>query len=1055
MKPLKLIMSAFGSYGGTETVDFEKISHGIFLITGDTGAGKTTIFDAVSFALFGETSGQRREPSMMRSQYAPEDEETYVSLTFSERGEIYEINRSPSYTRISKRKNKNGEYTGVLVPAKAALFLPDGSEYPGNLRDVNVKLQEIIGVDQNQFSQIAMIAQGDYLKLLHASSKERKEIFSRIFNTGIFSRIQMKLKDRNHLYYGKLEDNRKLCIHELKHMEFLEDSKYLSAWQELLEFKETKTDEIKDFLNLVLEEIGEKEQILHEKQEETGNLLLETKSHISLAEEVNKLFDVLNEAQNRVILLENQKESWQQTKERLKKAGLAEKISGAAGNLSEKNREYENAFQRTELLKKDLEYIVQKLGTVKTVAEDRKKTADREIPGLQANINRLQEAMPLYARWKEEWNVNEQLKKEEREADTLLKELEAELKECKNRITLNESRKEVLENTASELAAVLQRKHELTERQQALENLQSAWKDYRKQQAETQQCQAAAAKAQKDYIQAETIYNDRYNVFLVLQAGIMADTLIEGNPCPVCGSTHHPDKASLSHDPVTQDMVEQAKTARNQAETLRSIAVEASIKALERCRHQEDFIHKEMKKWLNDDVSVAQLEERLTEEINQGNDFLAKVKEREKTSEEAQQSLIELLENMKADRKKLDELEPQIGEARNSWQDKNLKSAASQVQINQLKERLPYPEEQGATDQQKLLQKRINELQESVDSINEQYRHMTEEVKEKNGRLSSEMENLESRKLLANKAADDYKEALKAMGFETEEAYQEAKQPAQIMEQWEKDIEKYENDLLKSRTIFEEYLKQTNGREKIDLLPWKEKAEALHEQQRQLQKEESVIAGIRSKMRQAYETLNRLWKEREQLEDEYGLYHNLYRTANGKLTVSLDFQTYVQRQYFNQMIQAANRRLKEMTDGQFLLKCREFEALGKQGEVGLDLDVYSMATDKVRDVKTLSGGESFMAALAMALGMSDIIQRTAGNVSMDALFIDEGFGSLDEESRLKAVRILRELAGERRLIGIISHVTELKEQIGKKLIVKKNEKGSRIVWDLDRIPFAD
>ncbi len=203
-------------------------------------------------------------------------------------------------------------------------------------------------------------------------------------------------------------------------------------------------------------------------------------------------------------------------------------------------------------------------------------------------------------------------------------------------------------------------------------------------------------------------------------------------------------------------------------------------------------------------------------------------------------------------------------------------------------------------------------------------------------------------------------------------------------------------------------------------------------------------------MMQSYETLNRLWKEKEELEEEYRLYHDLFQTANGKLSVSLDFQTYVQRQYFNQMIQAANKRLNDMTGGQFLLKCRELDSLGKQGEVGLDLDVYSMIAGKVRDVKTLSGGESFMAALSMALGMSHIIQSTAASVSMDALFIDEGFGSLDEDSRMKAVRILKELAGERRLIGIISHVTELKEQIGKKLLVEKNEKGSKIRWDLDR-----
>ncbi|MFT4005101.1 MAG: SbcC/MukB-like Walker B domain-containing protein [Lacrimispora sp.] len=238
---------------------------------------------------------------------------------------------------------------------------------------------------------------------------------------------------------------------------------------------------------------------------------------------------------------------------------------------------------------------------------------------------------------------------------------------------------------------------------------------------------------------------------------------------------------------------------------------------------------------------------------------------------------------------------------------------------------------------------------------------------------------------------------------------------------------------------------------RIETGRWKEEAAALREEQKRLQNERARLTGLYSRASHAEENLKRQWKEREVLEEEYSLYHNLFQTANGKMagSVSLDFQTYVQRQYFSQMIQAANQRLKVMTDGQFLLQCRDLDALGKQGEVGLDLDVYTMATDRLRDIKTLSGGESFMAALAMALGMADIIQRTAGNVSMDALFIDEGFGSLDEESRLKAVRILQELAGGRRLVGIISHVTELKEQIGKKLAVKKTEKGSRIQWELE------
>ena len=239
MKPLCVTMSAFGSYAGQVTVDFERLDHGIFLITGDTGAGKTTIFDAISFALFGESSGQKREGGMLRSQYADDGQETWVTLRFQQRGDVYEVTRCPSYSRMSRRKNKNGQYGIIQVAAKASLTLPDKREYPGNVREVNQKIQEILGVDFNQFAQIAMIAQGDYLKLLCASSRERKEIFSRIFNTGIYSRIQGKLKEENNRLFGQLEDNRKLIEHELANVEALGWEE--PSWEELLSRKETGT----------------------------------------------------------------------------------------------------------------------------------------------------------------------------------------------------------------------------------------------------------------------------------------------------------------------------------------------------------------------------------------------------------------------------------------------------------------------------------------------------------------------------------------------------------------------------------------------------------------------------------------------------------------------------------------------------------------------------------------------------------------------------------------------------------------------------------------------
>jgi len=389
-----------------------------------------------------------------------------------------------------------------------------------------------------------------------------------------------------------------------------------------------------------------------------------------------------------------------------------------------------------------------------------------------------------------------------------------------------------------------------------------------------------------------------------------------------------------------------------------------------------------------------------------------------------------------------------------NWQQKQLDRAAAVAEADHVKKLLPYSEEEEAMGKLAGFKKRKEELLRAEEQADKRFQYILVKEKEEKGRLASEEENKETRRLALKQADALFQSTLAELEFLKEEDYRRAKRAPEIVKQWEQETGNYEKELLKARTVYGQFKEQTKGRERIETEQWKGQAEALKEEQKLLQTREARVTAIGSRALQAAQNLGRLWKEREQLEEKYRLYHTLFQTANGKMagSVSLDFQTYVQRQYFNQMIHAANKRLDVMTDGQFLLQCRDLETLGKQGEVGLDLDVYSMATDKVRDVKTLSGGESFMAALAMALGMTDIIQRTAGNVSMDALFIDEGFGSLDEESRLKAIRILQELAGGQRLIGIVSHVTELKEQIGKKLLVKKTEKGSRILWDIDALP---
>ncbi|MDF2889407.1 MAG: hypothetical protein K0R23_3792, partial [Lacrimispora sp.] len=473
------------------------------------------------------------------------------------------------------------------------------------------------------------------------------------------------------------------------------------------------------------------------------------------------------------------------------------------------------------------------------------------------------------------------------------------------------------------------------------------------------------------------------------------------------------------------------------------------VQRYESCRHIEEQIKKEAGLWLAPCSDWDSLEERLILEEQETSILLTKAEEEEKKAKEAEANLKGLIDNKQNDVKRMTILEQEREVLRSEWQDKKVKNSALFTQREHLEKTLPYPEENQAKIQLEKLKSKRDLLILQEKKANEQFLQLSEEEQEKKGRLASLKENEEALLRAQESAKEAYFTLLTQLGFSDETNYLKAKMLPEQRKVWQQEIRDYEEACLTARTIYNQYKDETKGRERIDTSRWEEEAAALKDEQKILQLKSAEIAGIKSRAERAANNLKKLWKERKDLEKEYRLYHSLNQTANGKLSVSLDFQTYVQRQYFNQMVLAANRRLKIMSDGQFLLQCRDLNSLGKQGEVGLDLDVYSLATGQVRDVKTLSGGESFMAALAMALGMADIIQRTAGNVRMDAMFIDEGFGSLDEESRLRAVRILLELAGEHRLIGIISHVSELKEQIDKKLVVIKNESGSKIRWELD------
>ena len=1062
MKPLKITMSAFGSYAGEVTVDFEKAGHGIFLITGDTGAGKTTIFDAIAFALFGESSGRKRDGSMMRSQYAPDERETFVTLVFSQKGEHYQVRRRPSYLRLSRRKNKNGEYTTVQVTAQASLILPDGTEYPGGIREVNQKLQELIGVDYGQFSQIAMIAQGDYLRLLHASSRERKEIFSKIFDTGVYRQVQTRLKEENDRMAAALEDGRKLIAHELGDVQMSPERE--EEWQALLTRPETGAEQIEEALSGFLSEQEKalKDMALQKKEKEQAERSLEEK--LRQAEETNRQLALLEKEREALSLLLSRKEEQEELEKRLSLAQKAEKTEPAQRNFQERKEELDAGQKRQKERKEALALLQKNAQAAIREAEEERKRHDARFPGLQEELVKLQSDIPLFEQCKKARAEQEEAVRREAQAGKRRKEAQEQLESLKQQLEMLKKEQERLETTAGGADALKLRLEGLKRQKERLLRLAQQLSEWKKTVQKREEKMREAEAALQELARRDRAYAERNQAFLAAQAGLMAEKLTEGSPCPVCGSIHHPAPAALSESTVTQEAVERAKQERDEAERKSRRIAGESAGLVESCRRQRFSMEQELGVLMQEEAGTALLWEDCGEEVF-GERVSAwgrvshvacmeNIRQVQKRLEEAQQAGM-LLEQKKQEQIRTEEnrekAEAQKEEADRLLLEMREKLAAAKSALEQIRKRLPGQTEEEARGALARLTEEKKRLEEGLSQAEERKNTLLQQEKEQTGALQAAEENAERLKKALEAAALAWENSWKEQGFDTEEACLQARASAADMEAWKRTRAAYDQELLRSRERTAQLEKQLAGQERTAaevLQALADSRETCRQEREKLEADSGQLAAVWGRNRKALENLKRLWKGQETQEKEYRLVHHLFQTANGRLsgTAGLDFQTWVQRQYFQRMIQAANRRLNVMADGQFLLQCRSLDALGKQGEVGLDLDVYSMVTGKVRDVKTLSGGESFLTALAMALGMADVIQSTAGYVQIDAMFIDEGFGSLDEESRMRAIRILQDLAGGKRLIGIISHVQELKDQIDRKLIVKKDEKGSHVYW---------
>lgn len=907
MRPIRIEMSAFGPYAGKQTVEMDRLgTSGIYLITGDTGAGKTTIFDAIVFALYGTASSDRRSGDMLRSRYAEPDTPTEVKLVFAYRNKEYEIRRNPTYQRPKLR----GE--GMTQEnASAELRLP-GGEILTRTGEVDEKIREILGMTRDQFMQIAMIAQGDFLKLLLAKTEERRKIFSSIFRTGRYARLEERLKQEARQARKTYDDlvreigfeQERARLPEGTDRSGLRDEEYLQA-----------IEKFRDEAGKRLEE-GEKKQEL--------------------------LRGELDALAARILAAEEQ--------EKRKKA------------LEETRKQWETFQAEAEQRKQELE-----------AARSREPEAKEKEARLHVEQDRLQQ----YDRLEEMKQQKTEAEKKRASDEAARKKLEEgrksltqQIQDCRQKI----KEKEALAGKAAALSGEKERLRSQGAEYNELKTLLEAYEEASEKWSRAAVTYQAACGKEQEFGES---YRRQHRAFLDDQAGILAAELAENQPCPVCGSLHHPSPAVKTDDAPTRETVEQSQKRWEESKTAMD---EAGRKAAAlRGTRDSSLQHMEEKaKGLNMPTEPATLKETLMEEQRRFRPKWKEVTEALAASEAAAEAKVVLEEKLEILRKKQEEDEE-------AYRKLELESARLQEQIENLaknyadlKETLPYADREAAGKAVTLLEQKIREIREAVQSAEENEKAAAGRIQEAEGRM------------------DELKKQIR------------------------------EGESAESMTSVELQEKQNQKKEEQLRL----QAEA---------KEDNLIWETNSA---AAGSIRKLNIEREQAARKYSMLQNMADTANGNLSGKqrIQLETYVQQQLFDRILVRANTRFRVMSGGQYdLVRRKEYQ---KNQQSGLDLDVVDHYNGTTRSVSTLSGGESFMASLSLALGLSDEIQESAGGVQLDALFVDEGFGSLDEETldqAMKAIQTLAEDGG--RIVGIISHVTELQNRIDRQLLVRKMKSG--------------
>ncbi len=1000
MMPISLTLSAFGPYPDTITIDFESFQEdGLFLITGPTGSGKTMIFDAMIFALYGKTSGQIRQTDSLRCDHALNEIPTFVEFSFSLHQQNYTIKRNPKYYLEGKKTPKQ---------PSALLTLPDGKMVEG-IKEVNQKMISLLGVDDQQFKQICMIAQGEFTKLIMASSDEREKVLRELFHSETYQKLEEKLKVHLKTYqdkYDLLLNKRKDLMQELQvedHQEYLSKQKKLIASQQK-EYVDLKKDldQKKQQLQLYrlqnqrliqLKDLKQQFQDL-KKQENDYQKLNKTVDTLKKAQETNYLYISYIKQQKKLQTLKLNQEDFLKQLKKLEKDYQEKKVQADFLTVKQQTKEkLQNQIQETkQLIDQIYQYQndYQNLQTLKQqyrmLDEEHKlflKKKEKFENGLQRDQERIQSEQQVQSKYE------------------LIKQQYVRLNEQKVKVhQLSDYYDQILK--LNENKSDLQEEYTVVEKQVDHEKMQ---------------------------------YNQMEKLYFRKQAGIFALQLKEDQPCPICGSLHHPHPAQIEKEDITKEKLDQqAKKVKQQEHRLQDILQKILLS-----NQKKEMLVKQTKQ-LSSELNI---QEEISKEI-----FIKELDHLSKDEKRMKKEYLELQDELKYIQKLKKSVALSLKDM-STYESKELKQAQSleniQVQIHQLSGKLDDSLRQyeiGEVNKNyQQVQKEYRQLSLEIETIQQDYEKVKNKYLEIKTKISSLNQQIIQEQEIYDELDNKYHTALDA--FINEEEFLNLKTQINQISILEK---KYQDYLISLKSLNEQIISLENEVKDSTYVDLSSLSETIKEVNQQLREKNDDLEKLKidySLKEKMIKDIQKINQQLEKDEDTYQRYLDLYNLASGKNNARVSIERYVLATYFENMLIYANVIMKQLSQGRYQLLRKDDAGKGRSQQ-GLELDVFDQESGNIRSIKTLSGGESFKAALSLALGLSRMVQDYAGGIELNTLFIDEGFGSLDSQSLDQAMNCLMELHHENKLIGIISHVSDLKDRIERQLVVERKQKQSVI-----------